>query len=29
VAAHRGRIELQPADCGTSFLITLPVEKPS
>ena len=28
VAAHRGRIELQPADCGTSFLITLPVEKP-
>ena len=23
-----GRIELQPADCGTSFLITLPVEKP-
>jgi signal transduction histidine kinase/ABC-type multidrug transport system ATPase subunit len=29
VAAHRGKIELQPADCGTSFLITLPVEKPS
>ncbi len=29
VAAHRGRIELQPTDCGTSFLITLPVEKPS
>jgi len=29
VAAHRGRIELMPADCGTSFLITLPVEKPS
>jgi hypothetical protein len=28
VAAHRGRIELQPSDCGTSFLITLPVEKP-
>ena len=28
VAAHRGRIELQPADCGTSFLITLPVERP-
>jgi signal transduction histidine kinase/ABC-type multidrug transport system ATPase subunit len=28
VAAHRGRIELQPTDCGTSFLITLPVEKP-
>jgi ABC-type multidrug transport system ATPase subunit/signal transduction histidine kinase len=28
VSAHRGRIELQPADCGTSFLITLPVEKP-
>jgi signal transduction histidine kinase/ABC-type multidrug transport system ATPase subunit len=27
VAAHRGSIELQPSDCGTSFLITLPVEK--
>ncbi|MGD0701560.1 MAG: ATP-binding cassette domain-containing protein [Trebonia sp.] len=28
VAAHGGRIELEPADCGTAFLITLPVEKP-
>jgi len=28
VTAHHGRFELQPADCGTSFLITLPVEKP-
>jgi len=28
VAAHGGRIDLEPADCGTSFLITMPVEKP-
>jgi ABC-type multidrug transport system ATPase subunit/signal transduction histidine kinase len=28
VAAHGGRIELEPTDCGTAFLITLPVEKP-
>ena len=27
VAAHGGRIELDPTDCGTAFLITLPVEK--
>jgi signal transduction histidine kinase len=28
VAAHGGRIDLEPTDCGTAFLITLPVEKP-
>jgi ABC-type multidrug transport system ATPase subunit/signal transduction histidine kinase len=28
VAAHGGRIELEPTVCGTAFLITLPVEKP-
>jgi ABC-type multidrug transport system ATPase subunit/signal transduction histidine kinase len=28
VAAHGGLIELEPTDCGTAFLITLPVEKP-
>ena len=28
VAAHGGRIELEPTDCGTAFLIALPVEKP-
>jgi len=28
VAAHRGRLELAPAERGTCFLITLPVEKP-
>ena len=28
VAAHGGRLELEPAECGTCFLVTLPVEKP-
>jgi ABC-type multidrug transport system ATPase subunit/signal transduction histidine kinase len=28
VAAHCGRLELEPADHGTCFLVTLPVEKP-
>jgi len=28
VAAHGGRLELEPAARGTSFLVTLPVEKP-
>jgi ABC-type multidrug transport system ATPase subunit/signal transduction histidine kinase len=28
VAAHGGRLELEPADHGTCFLVTLPVEKP-
>ena len=28
VAAHGGRLELEPAERGTCFLITLPVEKP-
>jgi hypothetical protein len=29
VAAHGGRIELEPASQGTCFRIRLPVEKPS
>ncbi len=28
VAAHGGRLELEPTDRGTCFLITLPVERP-
>jgi signal transduction histidine kinase len=28
VAAHGGRLELEPAERGTCFLVTLPVEKP-
>jgi signal transduction histidine kinase len=28
VAAHGGRLELEPARQGTCFLVTLPVEKP-
>ena len=28
VAAHGGRLELEPAARGTCFLVTLPVEKP-
>jgi ABC-type multidrug transport system ATPase subunit/signal transduction histidine kinase len=28
VAAHGGRLELEPAQRGTCFLVTLPVEKP-
>ena len=28
VAAHGGRLELEPTGRGTCFLITLPVEKP-
>jgi two-component system, OmpR family, sensor kinase len=28
VAAHGGRLELEPAAHGTCFLVTLPVEKP-
>jgi signal transduction histidine kinase len=29
VAAHGGRLELEPAERGTSFLVTLPVERPA
>ncbi len=28
VAAHGGRLELEPVDRGTCFLVTLPIEKP-
>jgi signal transduction histidine kinase/ABC-type branched-subunit amino acid transport system ATPase component len=28
VAAHGGRLELEPTDRGTCFLVTLPIEKP-
>jgi len=28
VAAHGGRLELEPAERGTCFLVTLPIEKP-
>jgi signal transduction histidine kinase len=28
VAAHGGRIELEPTERGTCFLVTLPIEKP-
>jgi len=28
LAAHRGRLELEPTECGTCFLVTLPVEAP-
>ena len=29
MAAHGGRLELEPTERGTCFLITLPVERPS
>jgi signal transduction histidine kinase len=29
VAAHGGRLELEPTERGTCFLVTLPVEKPA
>jgi ABC-type multidrug transport system ATPase subunit/signal transduction histidine kinase len=29
VAAHGGRLELEPAERGTSFLVSLPVERPA
>jgi signal transduction histidine kinase len=28
VAAHGGRLELEPAERGTCFLVSLPVERP-